>query len=309
MHPSLRNKAATNLFLLFDRVGVHLLPKHFYTPVADYNWLRSNTQAWSPPWEMSGVRWDLDEQLAWLKQVCSPYHDEVAGLQFYKNLQTAGVGLGYGPIESQVLHCFVRQFAPRRIIEVGCGVSTACMLEAVRRNQSEGRPGSEIVCIEPFPKKQFTSISGITHIESLVQTVDRSVFDTLNAGDLLFIDSSHAVKTGSDVCTLVLQVLPKLRPGVHIHIHDIFFPYLYPPDVLNSIFGWQETALLAALLSGNSRFRVSASLSGLHYGRQEALKRLLPDYRPRSCQFGIAAPQEDADLHFPSSIYLEVIAP
>jgi hypothetical protein len=182
-------------------------------------------------------------------------------------------------------------------------------LEAVRRNKSEGKAGTEILCIEPFPKKQFSTMHGVKLLESLVQTVDRSVFDQLGAGDLLFIDSSHAVKTGSDVCTLLLEILPKLRAGVLIHIHDIYFPYLYPRDVLNTVFGWQETALLAALLSGNPRFRVLTSLSGLHYGRHQELKKTLPDYQPRSFQSGVAGPDDDPDLHFPSSIYLEVVEP
>ena len=304
MHLSLRNRASTNLFLLFDRVGVHVLPKHFYTPVADYSWLRRNRKLWEAPWDMSGVQWNLDEQLAWLKEVCDGYLAEVTGLAYYRSLHDSGLGFGYGPIESQVLHCFVRKFTPRRIIEVGSGVSTACMLDAVRRNEAEGRGSSDILCIEPFPKKQFTTVKGIMHIESIVQSVDRSLFDTLGAGDLLFIDSSHAVKTGSDVSVLFLQVLPRLRPGVHVHIHDINFPYLYTRETLNTIFGWQETTLLAALLTGNAHLRISASLSGLHYGRQAALQGLLPDYQPQSFSSGLASPGEPSELHFPSSIYL-----
>jgi hypothetical protein len=188
---------------------------------------------------------------------------------------------------------------------VGSGVSTACMLNAVRQNEVEGRPGSDIVCIEPFPKKQFVNVSGVTHIESLVQMVDRSVFDRLQAGDVLFIDSSHAVKTGSDVSVLYLQVIPKLRPGVHIHIHDICLPYLYGRDALRTVFGWQETTLLAALLSGNRRLCINACLSGLHYGKHEELRKVFPDYRPQSYDSGLSSADEDG-LHFPSSIYLEV---
>ena len=307
MQPSLRNRASTNLFLFFDRLGLHVLPKHFYTPVADYDWLRKNRDAWEPAWDMRGVHWNLDEQLSWVKDVCSDYVAEVAGLEFYKSLEAEGLGLGYGPIESQVLHAFIRKFTPRRIVEVGSGVSTGCALHAVWRNEAEEKGPSEIVCIEPFPKRQFANVREVTHVQSFVQTVDRRVFDQLGPGDLLFIDSSHAVKTGSDVTMLFLEVLPKLRSGVYVHIHDIFFPYLYAPNVLKSVFGWQETTLLAALLSGNSRLRVRASLSGLHYGRQRELMALLPDYRPQTLQSGVWGPSEDTDLHFPSSIYLEVL--
>lgn len=306
MQLSLRNRAATELFLFFDRLGVHVLPKHYYTPVADYAWLRSHRESWESPCDLSGVHWDLDEQLAWVQEVCGDHIDEVSGLDYYQSLQGNGMGYGFGPIESQVLHCFVRKFNPRQIIEVGSGVSTVCMLDAVRRNAGEGRPGGQILCIDPFPKKRFRNASGVTHIESMVQTIDRSVFDQLGAGDFLFIDSSHAVKTGSDVVALFLQVLPKLRPGVHIQIHDIAHPYLYVRDTLSTVFGWQETALLAALLTGNSHLRVSASLSGLHYGKRKQLQELLPDYRPQSLDSGLSTPG-GTDLHFPSSIYLQVV--
>jgi hypothetical protein len=306
MQLSLRNRASTNLFLLFDRVGVHVMPKHFYTPVADYAWLRRNRKVWEPAWDMAGIHWDLDEQLAWVKDACADHLNEVIGLDYYHSLQDKGLGFGYGPIESQVLHCFVRRFTPRRIIEVGSGVSTACMLDAVRRSQAEGRTRTDILCIEPFPKKHFADVKGIVHLESIVQSVDRAVFDTLGEGDLLFIDSSHAVKTGSDVSVLLLQVLPKLRRGVHVHIHDINLPYLYTRETLHTMFGWQETTLLAALLSGNPHLKISASLSGLHYGRQADLKQLLPDYHPQSFLSGLASPEEP-DLHFPSSIYLQVV--
>src|SRR4029077_9662399 len=134
---------------------------------------------------------------------------------------------------------FIRKFTPRRIIEVGSGVSTACMLDAVRRNEHEGRPSSDIICIEPHPKKRFANIPGVVHVKTMVQAVDRSVFGRLQAGDFLFIDSRRAWKTDCDVIALILEILPILRPGFHVHIHDINLPYLYPRETLSTIFGWQ----------------------------------------------------------------------
>jgi predicted O-methyltransferase YrrM len=306
MHRSIKNRVSTSLFLSLDRVGVHVLPKHFYTPVSDYQWLRHNKEAWTKPWDMRGVDWDPDGQLGWLAECCGEHLDEVAGLHLFERLQAAGLGFGYGPIESQVLHCFLRRYAPRRIVEVGSGVSTACMLEAVGRNVAEGRPASEITCIEPFPKKQLERVEGVRHLRCPVQTIDRCVFDQLEAGDLLFIDCSHAVKTGSDVVTLYLNVIPRLRPGVFIHIHDINLPYLYCRETMTTFFEWQETAMLAALLTGNQRLTVKASLSALHYTRQDALRRILPDYRPQQSEQGLSRPDDDSEFHFPSSIYLQM---
>ena len=120
-------------FTALDRVGVHVLPKHFYTPVPDHDWLRQNREAWIGRAGLTGVHWDLDQQLEWLTELCAPYYDEVAGLGFFQSL--ARYGSGYGPIESQVLHCAIRTWCPPRIVEIGSGTSTACMLHALPTQQ------------------------------------------------------------------------------------------------------------------------------------------------------------------------------
>ncbi len=128
-------------------------------------------------------------------------------------------------------------------------------------------------------------------------------FDELGSGDLLFIDSSHAVKTGSDVVHLFLRVIPALAPGVVVHVHDISLPYLYPRTALEDYFGWQESTLLAALLTGNSGLRPLASLAALHYGRTEALMKLLPDYQPQANDAGLRT-GDWVHAHFPDSFWM-----
>src|SRR5262249_16248942 len=151
----------------------------------------------------------------------------------------------------------------------------ACALHAVELNQREGRPGSRMVCVEPHPQPALRSLGAITLIEEPCQTVPDSVFEQLRAGDLLVIDSTHSVKVGSEVLRIYLDIIPKLPAGVYIFIHDIFLPYLYPRHTLFRFFAWQETALLLALLMGNRRLTVLASLSGLHYDRPDQLDSLL----------------------------------
>jgi hypothetical protein len=196
---------------------------------------------------------------------------------------------------------------PKRIIEVGGGVSTACMLHAVQVNSSEGSPECELTCIEPFPTPALSETLGIEMVPSMVQTLPGSFFDRLQAGDILFIDSSHAVKTGSDVPYLYLEVLPRLKPGVLIHIHDISLPYLYQRDVLGQFFDWQETSLLLALLKGNASLHVLCCLSALHYDLTAELQMLLPDYRPQPDLPDGLSPAV-AIGHFPTSIWLEASA-
>lgn len=293
------------LFLLGDRLGIHVLPKQFYTPIADYHWLRKNKSLWTGPTSLTGVHWDLDEQVKWLRELCVPYYGEVRGLHLFRRLTASGVGPGYGPLESQVLHCFIRSMCPQTIVEIGSGVSTACMLHAIQLNRQEGRPGTRVVCVEPYPKAGFSRLEGITHVRQLCQATPLSLFQELREGDMLFVDSSHAVKTGSDTLRIYLDVIPNLPPGVFIQIHDVTLPYLYHPDVLSNYLGWQETALLLALLIQNQRLSVLACESALHHERKHALAEILSDYRPLDQMEGLGSSPRLMDRnHFPSSIWL-----
>ncbi len=291
-------------FILSDRLGLHVLPKHYYSPIPDYEWLAEHKDLWTNRIELHGVEWNLDRQLAWLSDVCAPYYTEVRGLEFYNRATADQWGPGFGAIESQVLHCVMRSFAPRRIIEIGSGVSTACMSESVRMNEQDGKPRSEITCIEPFPRPVFSSLRGVRHIKQLCQQVPLSLYRELESGDLLFIDSSHAVKTGSDVVKIYLEIIPNLAPGVIIHIHDVYLPYVYPRDALTHVFGWQEMAMLAALLTNNDRLSVLTCLSALHYDCAAALQEVLSDYRPQANDHGLQPPAGSREGYFPASLWM-----
>jgi predicted O-methyltransferase YrrM len=302
-----RDWAKTSSFAVFrvlDRVGVHVLPKHYYSPIPDYHWLRRHRHAWVRRISLDGaVDWDLDEQLTWVTRTCQPYLAEVAGLGLYEQVTATGVGIGFGPIDSQVLHCVVRSTAPTRIIEIGSGFSTLYLLNAAARNESEGRGMPHITSIEPNPRRDFRAIQGLCHIEKPCQEVPLSEFRRLDVGDLLFIDSSHSVKVGSDVVRIYLEILPNLRSGVIVHIHDINFPYAYPRDALSGFWGSQETALLLALLIGNPHLRVLSSLSALAYEREEELIGLFPDYRRTENDEGLRADRRP-NHWFPRSTWL-----
>ena len=282
---------------------MHLLPKHYYSPVPDYAWLRANQEAWTRPSSLPGVAWNLDLQFDWLTDTCHEYYREIAGLKFFRSLPKREWGLGYGAIESQVLHCFIRKWKPQRIVEIGSGVSTRCMLYAAEMNRAEGAPQPDITCVEPFPSAALRQTKSIRLVPELCQTVPASVFAGLSSGDLLFVDSSHAVKIGSEVIRIYLDIIPQLAPGVFIHIHDVYLPYLYPRDALFKPFGWQETALLLALLTNNDRLQVLSSMAALHYARPQELKQLLSDYEAADGVRGLAL-SVNSTGHFPSSTFL-----
>lgn len=286
-------RASVQLFMRADRLGIHVTPKHYYSSLPDYRWLSQNSDLWRRPVDMTGVRWEVDEQLQWLHEHCSWSYGEVRGFSVYRQAERHQLGFGYGPVESQVLHGVCRTLKPARWIEVGSGTSTFCALHALNLNQHTSGSDFELTCIEPYPRPALAALSKMRLITSPVQGLHLAEFEKLRARDVLFIDSTHSVKTGSDVCYLLLEVLPRLSAGVLIHIHDIFLPYLYRPDILDTYFDWQETSLLLALLKGNPSLQIRACLSGLHYEDADGLKAALPDYNP--------------EIHFPSSIWLEVV--
>ena len=160
-------------------------------------------------------------------------------------------------LDSRALFVLLRAWTPRRIIEVGSGHSSMLMADVNVRFLGGA---TDITCIEPFPRPFLRRpVPGLTRLlQTKAQDVPLSTFTDLNAGDLLFIDSSHVSKTGSDVNWLFLTVLPQLRPGVRVHVHDIWLPQDYPRDwVVGLGYHWNEQYVLQALLARNGGvFRV-----------------------------------------------------
>jgi hypothetical protein len=137
-------------------------------------------------------------------------------------------------------------------------------------------------------------------------------FKRLNHGDLLFIDSSHTVKPGSDVNFLILEILPRLKPGVFIHFHDINLPFDYQRSVLSTYFHWTETSLLRACFINNEKIKIFFCLSHLHYERKKELKEIFPDYNSKEDINGITShnikPFETLlSHHFSSSIFFQIV--
>ena len=292
------------------RAGVFIIPVHYYASEPNVVELAATRDEWATASSLPGLDIDLDRQAAMLECICGPFtaeYEDTAAV--FTQATENGVGLGYGYIEAQALHGVVRHFQPRRFIEVGSGVSTVCAARAIERNAAEGHPCA-LTCIEPYPseplRRLVAATPGMAIHASRVQHVGIDTFTALAANDILFIDSSHVVRAGGDVNYLILEVLPRLRPGVLVHVHDIFLPYDYQPDVLDTFFHWNETSLVRAFLAFNARFRIVFCMSHLHHSRRAALHAVFPDYRPARLERGLATKPVDPRVHFPSSLWLQV---
>jgi len=295
------------------RLKISAMPVHYYSPVPDINKLSKTRSAWARESYLTGVAFNLDEQCENLVKICQPFEGEFRGNQSYLEAVATGWGPGFGYIEAQALHGFIRYFKPKQIVEVGAGVTTYCMLQALTLNQNETSTKSAMTSIEPNPSDPLRR-APVKLIAQPIQTVEYNIFESLEKDDLLFIDSSHAVKTGSDVNFLILEVLPRLKHGVLIHFHDIFLPYDYRPDILCSFFDWQETALLHAFLIHNQTVEVLFCMTYIHYKRPEALRQVFPEYRPFEIPSGLVSGratsklhlQDDLGQHFPASLFLRI---
>lgn len=310
MNRKIKNSIKKTLFLIYKiglKFGFVIIPKHYYSAFADLDYLKTTKNSWQKPSEMKGIETHIESQLLEIQKITNSFKSEYQNNSFYKEGVEKHYGPGFGYIEAQALHAFVRFFKPKTIVEVGSGVSTFCSIKASELNDYK----SKIICIEPYPSQTLKNENRVQVIQKPVQSVEYEFFEQLNADDLLFIDSSHTVKPGSDVNFLILEVLPRLKKGVFVHFHDIYFPFDYQRDIFTNFLQWQETSLLRAFLTHNEKVRILFSLSMLHYSKKEELKQIFQEYNPQNDQFGFNADGQKAfenlEKHFPSSIYLQII--
>ena len=307
MRRVLRNwatRAAAGVFHAGQHFGVDVLPRHFYSEIPDIARLRRTTD-WRKPYSFVGVAGaDVDEQLAFVASTVGCRRPLASGGDVYVRACEANGEPGYGPIEADFLFAFVRAHRPRRIVQIGCGVSTALCLEAAA--EAGYRP--EIVAIDPYPTPYLRRLAADGTIELLARPVESLHPDQVvrtKAGDLFFVDSTHTLGPAGEVSRIVLELLPRLEAGTFVHFHDIYFPYDYPGETLTtSVFFPRESVLLHAYLANNPSCAIAASLSMLHHARPNQLSALLPRYVPRASSDGLAT----GPGHFPSSTYLKVMA-
>jgi len=247
-----------------DRWGYHIRPIHYYEPLPDF---RSITEEQiNRRRSYPGINFRWDDQLALINELAK-YADEVRRLDFdFENDYFNGLDAG-------VYYSLIRHLKPQRVIEIGGGYSTQIAYKALTANGS-----GKLTCIEPHPEERLLNVElNLELIQKPVEAVDLDFFSHLKANDILFIDSSHTVKFGSDVCYEFLEVLPQLHPGVWIHVHDIFFPHDYPAEwLLRRRLALNEQYLLEAFLSYNSDFKVTLSNHWLSLDHRSAITALLP---------------------------------
>ena len=206
-------------------------PGHFYSPVPDINEIKQREEKIFDRYKkVEGINFNDSKQLELIEAFKKEYQklpfssDPDPKYRYFYNNEM------YGHSSGALLFCMMQYLRPKRIIEVGSGYSSALMLDT---NNLFFNNLTRLTFIEPYPVRlkrllRSEDYSQVTILEQKVEDVDFAIFESLEENDILFIDSTHVSKIGSDVNTIVFDILPRLKKGVYIHFHDILFPFEYP---------------------------------------------------------------------------------
>lgn len=252
---------------------------HFYSPLPAIPAIKNReAEIFTVPDHIDGVNLRVGEQLALFEDFVTYYADlpfteqPQQGVRYYFENDFFSYG------DAIALHCMIRHVKPKRVIEVGSGFSSCVTLDTNDRFFD-----GQIACtfIEPYPDTLLSLVSDadlgrVKLLRNRVQDVDVQVFRQLEAGDILFIDSTHVSKVGSDVNRLLFQVLPALNDGVVVHVHDIFYPFEYPKEWIYEGRAWNEAYLLRAFLQYSDSFRITYWPNYLNHFHQERFRQRMP---------------------------------
>jgi hypothetical protein len=258
-------------------LGYDVVKKHYYSEVPDLSRLPSGI--WSATSELTGVRFDVEAGVQFVQRelgrFMSEYRPPTAPTgnprEFYLE------NTFYEALDAEALYAMVRRFNPRRVLELGSGMSTLVIADARARNLLPDGHRHDVY--DPYVRSDLRPV-----LERLAQVHRTSATDVpieeftgLRAGDFLFVDTTHTVKIGSDVNRVILDILPKLAPGVFVHFHDIFLPHEYPVEFFTELgFSWAEQYLLQAFLAFNDDFEVLFGASALNRRYPEVMNELAP---------------------------------
>ncbi len=259
---------------ILNKLGVFPIRDHYHEPMFNPIYLRKSLRE---DRDLMAIDFNLAEQLTLLDKF--NYNDELEQFPMENN----GDGIFYynnGYFESgdaEYLYNIIRLYKPARIIEVGGGYSTLMAINALKKNKEENKDYEcKYICIEPYERPWLENL-GVRIIRDIVERVDKALFTELDRNDILFIDSSHIIRPQGDVLFAYLEVFPILKPGVLVHIHDIFTPKDYQDEwVIEEVILWNEQYLLEAFLSFNKEYRILGALNYLKHHYPDKLEAKCP---------------------------------
>ncbi len=259
-------------------------PGHFYSPVISIEDVKNRESAIWENVEIDGIQ-GIDLEVKKQKELIKSF------TQYYENLPFSAGNNNktryrfendyYSYTDGIILYSMIRHFKLKRIIEIGSGFSSAVMLDT---NELFFDNKITLTFIEPYPERLNSLLTEIDKKQNLiiqrdVQAVSLDEFKKLKAGDILFVDSSYVVKTGSDVNYILFEILPLLNSGVLIHFHDVFYPFEYPKQWVFEGRNWNEDYFLRSFLMYNKTFKIKLFSHYLHEHHKKVFSEMPLSYK------------------------------
>ncbi|WP_413295596.1 class I SAM-dependent methyltransferase [Synechococcus sp. MIT S9452] len=260
---------------LLKQIGIYPIRDHYYQPLINDKLLRKSLREER---NLPGINLKLLDQLKLLERL--QYGQELIDLKLNESAQADTEfcirNPGFASGDAEFLYQIIRHKKPKKIIEIGSGQSTKIACLATKKNSQENGNKATHLCIEPYEQPWLEKLN-VQVARHLLEELDISIFQELEAGDLLFIDSSHVIRPQGEVLMEYLEIIPLLKKGVIVHIHDIFTPRDYLDSwIREDVLLWNEQYLLECLLSNTSRYKILASLNSLKHTHYEKLKLVCP---------------------------------
>jgi predicted O-methyltransferase YrrM len=253
---------------------------HYYSPVPSLRELKRDAARVFDRSRRSLPGIDLyeDEQLALVERLATFYGEQPFGEAPRAGIRYFFDNDWFGRADALFLYSIIRLFRPHRIVEIGSGFSSAVMLDT---NERFMQRSMRLTFIEPDSarlRKLLTQEdrSSVSIVEQRVQDLERDIVDQLGANDILFVDSSHVLKAGSDVNHILFELLPRLKSGVLVQFHDVLYPFEYPLKWFQQGLSWNESHALRAFLQYNSQFQILFWNDFVVTFHNEAIRQLMP---------------------------------
>ena len=265
-------------------IGIFPIRNHYYEPQFIHNNIKFKNQKY--------IKINFNRNYNIIKKL--KYNRELEELNLKSRKSKFGFFINNSFFETgdfDFLYQFIRYSKPKKIIEIGCGYSSIIAYEAIIKNFEYHNNLCKMTCIDPGNIDQIRNLDKVKFINKKIEKIKIDIFKNLNRGDLLIVDSTHMIKPDGDVLKIYNEIIPNLKRGVNVMIHDIFIPYEYPKDWLDKhILFWNEQYLLQAILL-NSKYKILAPLYYLKKNKFKQLKKVCPyltkDSRPSSFYFKI----------------------
>jgi predicted O-methyltransferase YrrM len=264
-------------------IGIFPLTDHYYEPQFNFKKLSKNLNKRR---NLTGINFQLNYQLHNLSNLI--FKNELVELKLEKNSPNYNFNIDNSFFErgdAEIYYQLIRRLQPKNILEIGSGYSTLIALEAIKKNKEIHGASTKITCIEPYENNWLNDLN-VNVLRKKIEDVDEKYYLNLKNGDILFIDSSHIIRPQGDVLKIFLEIVPRLKKGVLIQIHDIFTPKDYPEKwIIKENKFWNEQYLVESIIMNNNNYEIYLMLNYLKNKAYKELKDVCP-YLKKSTEPG-----------------------